>query len=160
MQTDNKDKVQTYVDKSCNGQEQKRADGIADSTQDGTCKVIKKHNRHAGKLNTHVEGGKVDNVCRSIHQCQQRLCQNDADDAEKKSTDNRKRNCRMYGVFDFTFLIGSVVTGNQYIDAYGKSHKDVNQEIDQGAGGAYGCEGLLACKFADYNHVGCVEQEL
>ena len=130
MQDNNEDKIHSDVDEACDGQEQERTDGVADGAQDGACKVIKKHNRHAGKIYAHVECGKVDNVCRGIHQRQEWLCKNDADNAEEKTADNRKRNRRMDRFFDLTFLIGSVVTGYQNINADGKPYKYVDQEVD------------------------------
>ena len=62
VQADNKNKVQAYVDNACDCQEEERTYGIADCTQDGTCKVIQEHNRHAGKIYTHIKCGEVDNI--------------------------------------------------------------------------------------------------
>ena len=61
---------------------------------------------------------------------------------------------------DVPFLPASVIPGHQNIHADGKSHKHIDQKVDQGAGGAYGRQGLAPGEPPDHDHIGGIKQKL
>ena len=57
-------------------------------------------------------------------------------------------------------VLGAVVPGHQYVCPYGKPQEKVQHKFYDGSVGAYGGQGVVACKPADYYDISCVEQEL
>ena len=66
----------------------------------------------------------------------------------------------MYGLAHVLFPLAAVIFGHQDINAHGKAHKHINQQIDKGGSGTNCRKGAAAGKPAHHNDVRCIEQKL
>ena len=145
--------VQNHIDDPCHGQVVQGTAGIAHGAENGCAEGVQHVEGHAGKVDADVQGGLVNHILRAAHHFQQRATEDNADNAYHHAADGCHGHGGMHTILHVLHVACAVVPGNDHAGAYAQPQEDVNQQVDQGTGGAYGRQCRCAGKAADYHHV-------
>ena len=134
--------------------------GISRATHDRRSEVINHVQRHGGKVDLHVDTGKIDHIVRRLCPDQKLTGEQDTGDRHDPPDNKRKQQGGMGCAADFFPLPGSDVIGDQYVGADRKSEGSIDQQSAKRSGRPHSAKGLLGGKLAQHHHIGGMEQEL
>lgn len=160
VQDNHREEVEHHVYAPGDEQKVQRTLGIADGAQNGRSKVIKHDDRHAGKVDLHVKRRLADDVLRRAHEQQERFGQQHADENQRNAGDETDRDGGVNRIAQLRLVARADIARRQHVCADRKTHKDVDEQVDQRRRGADRRERLTAGELADHNDVGGVEQQL
>ena len=160
MQHNDKEQVQDHVDHTGQQQEIQRPLGIPYSAQYGGPEVIQHGRGHSQKEDAHIKRSLREHFLRGSHQRQQGIRQADADNQQNYAKNQACKHRGMYGLLQILSVSRSVILGGQNIGAYREPDKEVDNEIDQCAGGTHRRQSTTACETAYHYDIRRIEQQL
>ena len=160
VEHDDEQQVQQHVDDTGNQQEVQGPLGIPHRPQDGRAEVVEHHHGHAHKVNAHVQHRLVDDVGGGAHQLQQRPGQANAHKDEDNPGDDADKHGGVDGLPQILVIAAAIVPRHQHVDANGQADKQVDNQVDKGAGRAHRRQGLGPHELPHHDDVRRVEQQL
>ena len=155
-----KEKVQNDIDDAGRHLKVQRPLRVSHCPQNGRREVINHQGRHAEEINPKVGDGIIDHVLRGAHQLQHRLRQGDADDQQQNAGQYGRENGRPYGVRQILLPVTRKKAGHADIDAHRQTHKEIDDQIDQGCGGPHRRHRLGSHKAPHHDDIRRIEQQL
>ena len=154
------DHVQRHIDHTCDGQVNQGAFGVSGVPQDGGAEIVDHGKDHAGEIDAHINRGKGKYILRGAHQFQKGGGKDDTNDRDKNSADQCSGNCCMDGPVGTFLLPAADGMGHGHTGANGKSHKQIDDQIGDRAGGTHGGDGNTAAETAHNDQVCRIKQQL
>lgn len=160
MARDNKDQVQDHIGHASHRQEIEGPPGVPLGPEDGRAEVIEHIGGHPTEVDAQIEGGETDHILRRAHQLQHLPAQQRAHYQKDQTAAQGQGDGGVDAAADVLLPAGPQIPGHHHVGPHREADKEVDQQVDEGGGGADGRQGLLAGKAAHHDHIGGVEQEL
>ena len=148
------------VHHACRHQEVQRTPGIAYGTQHSRAEVVDHGGRHTDEVHLHVQHSLIDNLVRRGHQRQHGTREYDAEHDQYRAANQAGEQSRLDGLLDTVVIPLAVVPRDKHVRADRDTDERVDQQVEQRGGRADRRHRIAARKFADYDNIGRVEQQL
>lgn len=157
---DNRHQVQYYIYHAGNDQVEQRTLGIALGTKNSCAEVIGHGGGHTQEVDAQIEGGQIDYVLRGGHPDQQLVGHDGTKHRQHCAADQSHEDGGMYCLAHHIVALAAQISGYYYVGAYRQAHKQGDQQVDEGGGGAHGGQRLFAREPTDHDDVCGVKQQL
>ena len=166
VKAEDHNEIEYHVYHAGNREKEQGAHRVTHRAEHGGTVVVDHICRHAHKIGLHIGYGLVKDCLLGSHENEQRLCHNKAEDRNDDA-----QNCRgdYRGVNDCVHTVVALGTNgvcHTHSCTKRKTHKEVDDEIDERATGANGSEGVFtlvggcSAPTSHHNGVGGVEQQM
>ena len=155
-----REQVQDHIDDAGHNEVVEGALGVPLGPENGRAEVVGQGGGHAQEVDAQIDGGQVDDVRRGGHPHQQLMGHNEAEDAQEHTAHQGQEDGGMDGPADDLGPLAPQISGHHHVGAHGQAHKQGDEQVDEGGGGAHGGQRRLAGELPHHDDVGGVEQKL
>ena len=128
--------------------------------EDGRAEVVEHVGGHAAEVDPQIHRGQPDHLRRGGGPHQQLAGQDRPRGHQDHAADEGEGHGGVYALSHVLLPSGPQIPGHHHVGTHGEADKEVDQEVDKGAVGAHGSQGLLARVASHHHHVRRVEEQL
>lgn len=160
LENENENEVERCVQQSADDKIIKGMAGIAYGAQDPGAHIVKHQAEQTDEIDDQIGSGFADHVIRRFHEAEHVRRHEDPDRRKDDAEDKRHDDRGMNGFFDFVFLLGAVILGDDDAGAGGKTGKESDEHIDDGVDGTDSGKSLVADIVANHPGVDHIIKQL